>query len=543
MRRKFSIVILVIIFLSMAIFNGCTKSTTGGEKKELVFAISSEIPNLDPQIATDGYAITIGNAVFEGLVRVHDGKVYPGMAEKWEVSPDKRVYTFHLRDAKWSDGSKVTAYDFEYAIKRLLDPKTASEYAYQGYYILNGEDYNNGKITDPNQIGVKALDEKTLQITLASPTKYFESLLSFISFMPTKKEYVDKYGSKYAADADKILYNGPFILKEWKHEQELVLEKNPYYWNKDAIKLDRVKIYIITDPNTAYQMYENGQIDFVDVPPIYVEKLVNEGKALTYYDGYEFFIRFNLKAKGKPWLANENFRKAIGFAIDREDYINMAFKKISEPATRYIPPVIAGIEKKFVEEYPLEYYPRKADVNKAKEYLNKAMKELKISDPSKMGFELIVDDNSGTKVGVEAIQDMLRRNLGIDVTVKTVTFKERLQKMRSGDYEVMITRWGPDYDDPMTYLDYWFTSDSMIASGWSVKEFDDLIKFAKSTPDFKKRADAMFEAEKMLLERAPLIPLYYRQKVWTCKDYVKGLVRNFIGPDPDFVYAYIEGKK
>ncbi|MCG0275446.1 MAG: peptide ABC transporter substrate-binding protein [Thermosediminibacteraceae bacterium] len=541
MLKKLTAILLSMLFVA-SILTGCSDTATKSSN-ELVFSISSE-PTLDPQLATDQYSIVVGNAVFEGLVRYYDGKVYPGMAEKWEVSEDKKVYTFHLRDAKWSDGSKVTAYDFEYSIKRLLDPKLASGYAYQGYYILNGEEYNNGKINDPNLVGVKALDEKTLQITLKSPTKYFESLLGFISFLPSKKEYVEKYGEKYAADADKMVYNGPFIIKEWKHEQEIVLEKNPNYWAKDKIKLDKVRILITNDPNTAYQMFENGELDFADVPTPLVEQVKKEGKGLTYMDSFEYFIRFNMKRQDKPYLANENFRKAIGFAIDRENYINMAFKGISKPATRYIPPTISGLEKKFAEEFPYEFYPKNADVAKAKELLNKAMKEVGITDPSKISIEIMVDDSSGTRDGVEAIQDMLVRNLGIKVDIKIVTFKERLQRMRSGDYEVMITRWGPDYDDPMTYLDYWMISEGMINSGWTDEKYNELCEKAKNETDFAKRNEIMFEAEKYLLEKGAVVPLYFRERLWVKKDYVKDLIRTFSsGSDPDFIYASIEGKK
>lgn len=541
MSKKFTAILLFMLMMAMILAGCSNKAQTSSN--ELVFSITSEPPTLDPQLATDQYSIIVGNAVFEGLVRYYDGKVYPGMAEKWEVSDDKRVYTFHLRDAKWSDGSKVTAYDFEYSIKRLLDPKVASGYANQGYYILNGEEYNTGKITDPNLVGVKALDEKTLQITLKSPTKYFESLLGFISFKPSRKDLVEKYGQAYAADADKMAYNGPFIIKEWKHEQEIVLEKNPNYWNKDKIKLDKVRILIINDANTAYQMFENGELDFVDVPTPLVEQMQKEGKGLTYMDSFEYFIRFNMKKEGKPYLANENFRKAIGFAIDRESYINMAFKGISKPATRYIPPTISGLEKKFAEEFPYEFYPKNADVAKAKEFLGKAMKELGISDPSKISIELMVDDSSGTKDGVEAIQDMLVRNLGIKVDIKIVTFKERLQRMRSGDYEVMITRWGPDYDDPMTYLDYWTISEGMINSGLTDEKYNELCNAAKNTSDFAKRNEIMFEAERYLLEKGAVVPLYFRERLWVKKDYVHGLVRTFAsGSDPDFIYASVEGK-
>jgi len=546
MRRKLIAVLVMVALIASSLLVACNKQATNQQqsKNELVFAIGAEVPSLDAQIATDTYSIMVGNAIFEGLVRVHDGKIYPGMAEKWEISPDGKTYTFHIRDnAKWSDGSKVTAYDFEYAIKRLLDPATASEYAYQGYYILNGEEFNTGKIKDANQVGVKALDEKTLQITLKVPTKYFLSLMNFISFMPVKKEVVEKYGQKYAADADKMLYNGPFILKEWKHEQELVLEKNPNYWNKDAIKLDRVRILVVTEPSTAVNMYENGELDFVALTPDVYEKYQNEGKLMKYYDGAEFYFQFNVKRPGKPWLANKNFRKAIAYAIDRQAFVDSAMKGVSDPATRFVLPLLTGVEKKFAEEFPLEYYSKNAEPDKAKQYLAQAMKELKINDVSKIKIEFLTDDSQRSKVMAEALQDQLKKNLGLDLTIKQVPFKERLDLMKKSDYDIVFAGWGPDYDDPMTYIDLWVTGGGQNNTGWSNKKYDELVQFAKTTTDIQKRAEAMFEAEKIVLDEAPIIPVYFRQRAWASKDYVKGLVRNFIGADPDFVYAYIEGKK
>ncbi|MCG0276015.1 MAG: peptide ABC transporter substrate-binding protein [Thermosediminibacteraceae bacterium] len=543
LRKSVSFALVLLLVLGMVAGCGQTGQQQQTKEKELVFAIGSEVPSLDPQKATDTYAIMVGNAIFEGLVRVHDGKVEKGMAKDWKVSDDQKTWTFYLReDAKWSDGKPVTAYDFEYAFKRLLDPKTASEYAYQGYYIVNGEKFNKGEITDPSQVGVKALDDKTLEIKLENPVKYFESLMNFISFMPVRKDIVEQYGQEFAADADKMVYNGPFILKEWKHEQELILEKNPNYWNKDAIKLDRVRILVVTETNTAYQMYENGELDFVGIPPDFVEQLKAEGKAEFYYDGAEFYLQFNVKRPGKPWLANENFRKAVGFAIDREDYIKATMSGVSDPATRYVLPLLAGLEKKFVEEYPYEFYPKKADPEKAKEYLNKAMQELGISDPSQIKFEMLTDDSSRAKMMAETIQDMLRKNLGIEMQIKQVPFKQRLELMNKADYDVVFAGWSPDYDDPMTYLDLWVTGGGHNNTGWSNKEYDELIKFAKTTSDYKARADKMFEAEKLLLEKGPIVPVYFRQRAWTKREYVTGLVRNFVGADPDFVYADVEGK-
>jgi len=551
MRRSLTLVIVMLLALSL-VLTACgpkapAEEPTPGEEpaageKVLRFHIGAEPPALDQQIATDTYAIMLGNHLYEGLVRVYDGDIQPGMAESWEISEDGLTYTFHLRDAVWNDGEPVTAHDFEYGIKRLLDPATASEYAYQGYYILNGEAYNTGKITDPSQVGVKALDDKTLEIKLENPTGYFLSLTNFISLFPVRQDFVETHGTAYASEADKILYNGPFIMTEWRHEDGLVLEKNDKYWNKDAIKIDRVEIAIVTDSNTAMGMYEAGDLDFVMLPAARVQEFIDNGQAKFYYDGAEFYFQFNVKGKtpetGK-FTGNANFRKALGFAIDRQSFVDAVLKNGSDPATRYVLPLLAGVNDTFAEEYPYEFYSKNADVDKAKEYLNKALEEIGATADQIPTFEYLTDDSDTARISAEAIQDMLKRNLGINIEIKQVPFKQRLELMTALDYDIVFAGWGPDYDDPLTYLDLWVIGGGNNDSGWEDQTYTDMINFIRTSPDLKARADKMFEAEKYLLENGPVVPVYFRRRAWIHVDGLTGLVRNFIGADPDFTYADI----
>ena len=551
MRRSLKLMLAMLLVLSM-VLTACgpkapAQEPTPGEEpaageKVLRFAIGAEPPALDQQIATDTYAIMLGNHLYEGLVRVYDGQIQPGMAESWEISDDGLVYTFHLRDALWSDGKPVTAHDFEYGIKRLLDPATASEYAYQGYYVKNGEAYNKGEITDPSMIGVKALDDKTLEITLENPTGYFLSLTNFISLFPVRKDFVEAQGQAYASEPDKILYNGPFILTEWNHEASLVLEKNPNYWNKDAIKIDRVEIAIVSDSNTAMGMYEAGDLDFVAIPAARVQEFVDKGEAKFYYDGAEFYFQFNVNGKtpqtGK-FLGNANFRKALGFAVDRQNFVDAVLKNGSDPATRYVLPLLSGVNDTFAKEYPYEFYPKNADVEKAKELLNKALEEIGATADQIPTFEYLTDDSDTARTSAEAIQDMLKRNLGINIEIKQVPFKQRLELMTAEDYDIVFAGWGPDYDDPLTYLDLWVIGGGNNDTGWEDQTYTDMINYIRTASDLKARADKMFEAEKYLLENGPIVPIYFRRRAWTHVDGLTGLVRNFIGADPDFTYADI----
>ncbi|MDF2521867.1 MAG: extracellular solute-binding protein family 5, partial [Clostridia bacterium] len=460
MKKSLALVLALVFVLSMALTACGPKEEAAApepvaEPKVLRMA-ASEPPNLDPQLGTDTVSIMVDNAILEGLIRVYAGEVQPGMAEKWEISEDGLTYTFHLRDAVWSDGKKVTAQDFEYSFLRLLDPATASEYAFQGYYIVNGEEYNTGKMTDPAQVGVKALDEKTLEIKLHSPTKYFLALTGFLSFMPSRKDLVEQHKEAYAADADKAVYNGPFVLTDWQHDASMVLEKNPTYWNKDAIKLDKVELTIVVDNKTVVNMYEAGDIDLAALGKDFIDKYKAENKAIFYPNGAEWYFQFNVKGKsaetGKV-LANANFRKAVAYAIDRQAFCDAILKNGSTPAQRYILPLLMGDKDKFAKEYPYEFYPATADSAKAKEYLDKALAELKMTIDQVPAIEYLTDDSDTARTHAEAVQDMLSKNLGIKMEVKQVQFKQRLELMQASDYDIVSAGWGPDYDDPMTFMD------------------------------------------------------------------------------------------
>ena len=548
MKKSLALVLALVFVLSIA-FTACAPKTeqggdTTGTAEPKVFRMAaSEPPNLDPQLGTDTVSIMVDNALLEGLVRVYDGKVLPGMAETWTVSDDGLTYTFNLRDAQWSDGQKVTAKDFEYSFIRLLDPATASEYAFQGYYIVNGEEYNTGKITDPSQVGIKAIDDKTLEVKLKAPTKYFLALTGFLSFMPSRKDLVEKYKEGYAADFDKAVYNGPFTLTDWQHDASMVLTKNANYWNKDAIKLDKVELTIVTDSKTIVNMYEAGDTDLAGLSKDFIEKYKAEGKANFFPTGSEFYFQFNTKGRtpeiGK-FLSNKNFIHALGFAIDRQAFVDQVLKNGSSPAQRYILPLLMGDQDKFAKEYPYEFYPATADVAKAKEYLDAALKELGTTADKIPAIEYLTDDSDTARINGEAIQDMISKNLGVKIEIKQVQFKQRLELMQASDYDLVFAGWGPDYDDPMTYADLWVTTGGHNNTGWSNAKYDELIAFAKSSPDSKARAEAMFASEKILLEEGPIVPIYFRNGVYAMQPYVKGIVRNFIGADPDFVFADIQ---
>jgi oligopeptide transport system substrate-binding protein len=520
---------------------GCTgNSPAASGSGTLTFPLYQELDTLDPQAQNSMPGANIGILCYEGLTRVVEGKVQPGVAETWEISSDGKTYTFHLRESKWSDGTPVTAQDFEYAVKRLVDPANGFAYSWAAGAIAGAADFNSGKITDPGQIGIKALDEKTLEIKLLYPAKYFLSYLQLSCFMPAPKAMADKQGKKYGSEADTVLYNGPFIVKEWQHEQSITLEKNPGYWDKDKIKLASIKAIRVNEFNTALNMFENGELDLCEVPSNMVEQYKSNPNFKLYMSGADDWIKFNLTLQDKPWLQNVDFRKAINFAIDREEIMNLATMGVYKPATRFVLPIMAGVKGYYCDEYPIDIYPSKADPSKAKEYLDKAMQALKITDPKQISVEFLISEKEENRIFAEAMQDQVTRNLGIDFTIKMLPRKQQLDMDMKGQFDLVYSGWAPDYDDPLTYLEYYESGNPSNSGKYNNPEYDRLVEAGRFETDPAKRCQYYADAEKLLLEDAAIAPLNFRQKPWVCKDTVKNITRYFIGSDLDLTYATVE---
>jgi len=504
--------------------------------KVLRYALGADVPTLDPQLMNSIPSTTVGYHIYEGLMRNHVGEVMPGLAEKYEISEDGKTYTFHLRDAKWSDGQPIKAQDFEYALQRLVDPATASDYSFLVTSVIkNAGEINSGKMP-VDQLGVKAVDEKTLTIELNNPTGYFLSMLSMSQLCPTRKDLVEKYGKDFSIDGDKNVYSGPFVVKEWKKEDRLILVKNPNYWAADKIKLDEVNILTVADPMTAVAMYEKGELDFVNVPAEVLENY--KDKVQYYYDGANDFIKMNLD--GTSELKSKDLRLAINYAINRADYILLSSQNLYEPNTRYVLPQVNGVKGEYGKEYPYEAFPVKGDAAKAKEHLEKAMKELGVTDPAKIELELLTTDAERARIEVEVLQNQIQTALGVTVNIRQVPYKQRLKMEKDHEFEMVITGWVPDYSDPMTYLELWPTNSPYNHGKYSSAAYDKLISDAVNSADPKARMDLLFNAEKTLLEDGAIVPLQLRRNAMLMNPKVKGFATYFVGLNYDYMFADIE---
>ncbi|WP_434654463.1 peptide ABC transporter substrate-binding protein [Thermoanaerobacterium thermosaccharolyticum] len=557
MKRKNWLALLLTLVLALsALLAGCSANNNGTQSKSnsdtsnqtakadeqvINLNLRADPPNLNPFTSTDIASFDVLNDVLDGLVRYDkNGEIKPGsgLAKSWDISSDGLTYTFHLKDGiKWSDGNPITAQDFEYSWKKVLDPKTASQYAYQFFYIQGAEEYNSGNGT-ADQVGIKALDDKTLQVKLKSPAPQFLGLTAFGTYLPQEKSFVEKIGvDKLGSSPDTLVYSGPFVIKEWNHDQSVVLEKNPNYWDKDSVKLEKVNFLIIKDANTQAQNYDNGTLDQMRVPSDLMEKYKNTKEFSVKPVAGNWYIQFNDK---KGIFKNVNIRKAFTLAINRKAFTEQVLKDGSIPAMSIIPPGVPGYNNEdFIKQDGAPFF-KDNDVQAAKDYLNKGLKELGLTKLPTITFT--ADDTTGAKKASEALQQMWKQNLGADVQLKNEALKIRIDDMNKGNFDMVLAGWSADYNDPMTFLDMWETDNGNNTAFYSNPEYDKLIDQAKVTGDLKQRNDYMIQAEKIAMDDMAIGPLYFQAYALVTKSYVKDLIVPTFGTEWELKWTYIEGK-
>ncbi|WP_392486670.1 peptide ABC transporter substrate-binding protein [Haloimpatiens sp. FM7315] len=564
-KKLLSLLIGVSLIMSSAMI-GCKSSKTNGEaskkkkkskeevkmdKNQFLNLIYVEPKTLDLSRSSDVYSSEVLGEVYEGLTRVEqvEGKdvIKPAGAKDWELSEDGKVWTFHLRDYNWSDGKKVTAKDFIYSIKRTLNPKTGSSYAFLLSPIKGADEYNSkkGSLED---LGVKAIDDKTLEFTLKQPCPYFLDLTYFKLFMPLRQDIVEKHGEKYGSEAETLeVYCGPFVIKSWTHQSEVVLEKNEKYWDKDSVKLQKATFKIIKDETAKYNALYSGQLDSLGVSK--KEWIEKYNKTLKFENlkgylpstGYTFFNQKN------KLFSNINVRKAFSLAFTREDYAEVISKGKNVPAYGWCPPSVLIGNKDFRDAVGEEPIKKLAEENpNPKELLIKGLKELGMDpDPSKLKINFLLAGTDQTfRTLAEYEQEMYKKSLGVNIIAEYVewgVFQKRTNEMK---YEMAAMAWTGDYNDPNTFFDMWMTDANMVPTGWSNKKYDDLIKTAMSTLDNEERLKAYKEAEKILLyEDSVIVPTTYSRKNTYMYKYVKNLMTPLFGTGIEFKYAYTDGRE
>ncbi len=533
-----------IALCAIALIVGATAAFGATAQKILYLPADAEFDNLDPRVLTSTIQALVQFGIFEPLVRTHDGQLLPGMAKTWEQSKDGMTYTFHLRDAKWSDGKAVTGGDFVHAFVRMFQICPASP-IYDD--IKNGAELRAGKV-QPADLGVKAPDAKTVVITLKNPVPYFMGLIASSFGAPGREDLVAKYGDGYGASAESLASNGPFILKEWKKNDKVVLVKNPDYWNASAIKLDQVVVYVLPTPQTQRNLFDSGQLDMY-LPRSESEAKDFQAKSLLhlYVRGGIRDLQINRHGQNDPVkakiLSNVNFMKAISYAIDRQGYIDNVLQGAGYPATVQTPPgtgVYPGKTWGQVSTNMGKYHPATADLAKSKAYMDLVLKDNGFTSVAQLPtFDFL------TSIGPDDPKDVtgyilgVFQQMGLKINVKLATgqqFYNNLYKPALA-WDICRAGWGPDFDDPATYMGYWTTASTDMGVTYENAQFDALLAKGNMETDLVKRAAILNQAEALFADNAPCIPLIWYKGEIALSARVKGFTTAITGLTTDYIYA------
>lgn len=532
--KYFTVLALVIALVagcsSKPADGGATGGTSTEGKSKVVVATDTDLSTMDHNIATDGTSFIAQTLVFSGLTELDENNMpIPEMAESWDINEDGTVYTFHLADAKWSNGTPVTANDFVYGWHRLIDQATASEYAFilSTITLKNADAVATGELP-LDELGVKALDDKTLEVTLDAPCDFLLGLLAFPSFFPLNQEFYEAQGDQYSLSPANMIYNGPYVMTSWTPGNSYSFAKNPEYFKADTIDVEEIDFKFIQDTQSAMLEYQSGNLDVVKLSGEMVDAYKDQEGFTNRLQGYLWYLSLNFDV---PELANDDLRQAIMYAVDRETIATNVLKDGSVAADGIIPIELStgpdGKEYRDTAGKITNYDPAKA-----KEYYDKAKATL----GKDVSIELLFEDTEASKAVAEYVQNNLETNCpGMTVTLNSKPKKTRLQMMQNGEYQMALHRWGPDYADPQTYLDLFLVGASNNYGKYENQKYQDLMLEAtqgESARDSQARWNLLVEAEKVLVqEDAGVIPVYQNGGAMMIKPNVSGVEFHSAGVD------------
>src|SRR5699024_6208717 len=523
--------------------NESDSTDEGSEEQVLNLIRKSQIPTMDSSLATDEASFQFLGLSMEGLYRLgEDAKIEEGIAIDHEQSEDGLVWTFNLRDdAKWSNGDPVTADDFVYAWRRAVNPETGSEY---GPYMMNGviknaEEISNGK-KDVEELGVTAEDDYTLVVELEKPVPYFESLMTFGTFLPLNEEFVEEQGDEYAQTSENLLYNGPFKMNDWESTSDSWnVVKNEDYWDADVVELEKMTYEVIKDTQTAVDLFESGRIDRTELNSDLVDHYATSEEYTTRSKPVTYYLRMN-QTRNEA-LENVNIRKAISRAFDKHALADQILNNGSIAINGLIPEDFAqrpdGDEDiREINGDLVEY-----DVDEAQEYWEKGLDELGVDS---IELEFLGGDSDTSKTMNEYLVNQLESNLeGLDITLKEVPGEQALDLANNMDYDIQLSAWGPDYLDAYSFMSLWITDGANNLMGYSNDEYDALMEEVRTDLAMHgkeaERFENFVEAEKVLFEEAAIAPVYQEFVAMLVNPKIEGVITNPIGPTYEYKWAKV----
>lgn len=562
MKKKL-VSLLAIAISSMMILAGCGKATDSNnvslDEEQVLNTVYFDVATLDTNDVTDNQSSSILNAVQEGLVRIENNgttdEIVPAGAESWETSEDGLTWTFKLRKMDWSDGEAVVAQHYVDSFQRILNPDNGFAYSFLAYDIVGAEEYNTGKGT-LDAVGVKAVDDYTLEFKLKHPVPYFVSKVSYAVFQPIRLDVIEKLGDSYASNITERVYNGPFKIESWDNGNSMVLVKNETYWDAENVHLEKINMTNIKEFATQAQLFESQELDISGAQTEYIEKWAEQAKAGEFqsFTGDEpsvFYFYFNQTSKSADGiLANAKIRRAIGLSIDRDIYTKDLVGRYNS-AYGLIPTAVNIGDTKYRDkvEEPLAADSKTYVNNKEKlqELFKEGLKELGLQTDDLSKYELTYlnqGDSELSKQRAEWIAQQISGNLGIKINVEIQgDWGVYLDTMDKLEYDFTFTGWGADYNDPMTFLDIWVSNGGNNHTGYASAEYDELLKSASNEADQEKVTEIYKKLEnKLLYEDAVISPVYYSDKYSFYQNYVKDIQFPSFGSVYEFKHAYIEGK-
>ena len=536
MKTGKTVKVLLALTTAAGMLAGCGSKT---DTDTFRFANDTDIVGMDSTVVDDAMSFNAITAITDGLTTVDvKGNTIPGIAKSWDVSNNGLTYTFHLRDAKWANGDDVTAQDFVYSWHRII--KNAGNYAYmlgsEGASIKNADSLIDlgTTATDEqlNTLGIKATDDKTVVVDLEKNVPYFVGLMSFPCYFPQNQKFVEKCGKNYATKPEYILGNGAYKMTKWIKGNKATFTKNDKYYDAKSVKTKNLEMYLVQDPKTAAQNFDNGKVDYATINSTLVDKYKGKDTFKAIREGYLAYLICNFKA---DTTANKNLRHALSYAINRKDLCDNILKDGSQPATGFVPAQLckSPTGKDFREESGkyVDY-----DVKKAQEYLDAAKKEL---GTDTITVDLLYGtDESPMDTFAEYLQGSFTKLKGLKVNMVATVKKDRIyNREASGNFQIACTRWAPDYADPTTFLNVLASSNSNNYGKWENAQYNSLLKQAQNETDVNKRWNELLEAEKVMMDDMPNIPVVQTGTAALQAKNVKGLVHNTVSTP--YVFKYV----
>ena len=536
MKTGKTVKVLLALTTAAGMLAGCGSKT---DTDTFRFANDTDIVGMDSTVVDDAMSFNAITAITDGLTTVDvKGNTIPGIAKSWDVSNNGLTYTFHLRDAKWANGDKVTAQDFVYSWHRII--KNAGNYAYmlgsEGASIKNADSLINlgTAATDEqlNTLGIKATDDKTVVVDLEKNVPYFVGLMSFPCYFPQNQKFVEKCGKNYATKPEYILGNGAYKMTKWIKGNKATFTKNDKYYDAKSVKTKNLEMYLVQDPKTAARNFDNGKVDYATINSTLVDKYKGKDTFKAIREGYLAYLICNFKA---DTTANKNLRHALSYAINRKDLCDNILKDGSQPATGFVPAQLCKSPsgKDFREESGkyVDY-----DAKKAQEYLDAAKKEL---GTDTITVDLLYGtDESPMDTFAEYLQGSFTKLKGLKVNMVATVKKDRIyNREASGNFQIACTRWAPDYADPTTFLNVLASSNSNNYGKWENAQYNSLLKQAQTETDVNKRWNELLEAEKVMMDDMPNIPVVQTGTAALQAKNVKGLVHNTVSTP--YVFKYV----